>query len=264
MTFAKRLQIIAAAAMLAVVAVSPAVGLAQGIPKPVRIQAAEFAPNTEKGFCSRLLAAKAEERVFAHLEQMQVKLKARRGEVGSFVASRRSSRDAALSKSRGQLESRREAAFSRMDEVASAPAQKEAVTAFRAAVQAAIGARQAALDKALQEFRTGLDKARADRQAAVDAAVGDFAKAVKAAEEKAKADCALKDADSEVVRAAMRTSIETARQTMKDGVRGAEKLGEQVPALAQVRQAAFEKALNDYRQAINDAKTQFKSAVSSN
>jgi hypothetical protein len=250
------------AAAIVAAAVTPAMASAQVMNRQARLEAKKSPAVVAKGFCARVASAPPAERAGSLLADHQKKLKTRRDEVSSFVASRRTSRDGALVQSRGQLKGRRDAALAKMTDKATTPEQQVAVEAFKAAADAAAQARQAAIDAAIKTFRDGLDKARADRQTAVDAALKTFAEAVKATEDKAKVDCGVAGTDPEQVRTAMRTSIEAARTTLRQSIKQAEKVGEAAPALGEARRVAFDKALADYKTALEKAKTDFKAAVS--
>ncbi|MCX6781620.1 MAG: hypothetical protein NTW66_00640 [Candidatus Magasanikbacteria bacterium] len=206
-------------------------------------------------FCSRLASYNAaKETKIAELEN---KLSAKRTEQEGLFEKRHAERDNKLIEKRTDLDSRRVTGYEKLLGKATTDEQKAAVEKFQLSVEAAVVVRRAAIDVAITNYRTGLDKAITDRKAGMDAALATYKVTIKAVENKAVADCAA-GVESATVRTDLKSSIEAARDKFKTDRAAVVKVSDQVKALNAVRKAAFDKAIADFKMAVESAKNELK------
>jgi hypothetical protein len=86
-----------------------------------------------------------------------------------------------------------------------------------------------------------------------------LADAVKAAVEKAKTDCQ-NGVDPVSVRATLKDSIQAARTKFQTDKNSAPKVGGNIQTLIEARKQAFEKAMADFKAAMEKARTDLKKA----
>jgi hypothetical protein len=257
MTLNKRLALRATGVLLAVGLAVPMLAAAQQ-DRPVR-SAGEV--KAAVNFCTQLSKRPAAQRFAAQLQQKEQNLARRRTEFQGAVQGTRNGRDAKLDAMRNTQDKKRTEAATRLMGKARNDAQKAAVSAFDAAIAAALTTRREAVNAANAAFRKGLDEARISRKTAVDAAVKTFKEAVTAAEAKAKTDCAADGADAAKIREAMTASISAARRQMQTAVQAAEKVGSQVSDLTKTRNDALRAAQDAFKTAVEKARNDFKAAV---
>lgn len=90
--------------------------------------------------------------------------------------------------------------------------QKQALSEFQASVSKAVTVRREALKAAIVDFQKKVDEIVAARKQKVNAALSQFKNSVKAAEEKAKADCAA-GVEAKTVKNTYQEAVKTARKT---------------------------------------------------
>ena len=152
------------------------------------------------------------------------------------------------------------AKFASLEAKASTDVQKQAVKNFETAVQAAVTARRAAVDAANATFRQGLLDANSTRVATLKQAATDYRAAVQAALAAAKASCAA-GADSQTVRNTLKSALDAAKAKL-DAARDAAGKGDaNLDALKSTRKAAVDRANADFRTAIKAALDKLKSVL---
>ncbi len=211
------------------------------------------------GFCA-LLTREGANRPSQLLAGREQKLGEKRAERDQRMAQRRSQHETRLAELRAANDAKRADRVGSLLDKAQADAQKQAVAAFQAALDAAMNARRAAVDQAQQDFKSGIDAAIAARKSAADAAVKAFQDALAAAEAKAKADCAAAGVDSAAIREALRVAVESARAQLRTALLAAEKVGPQVSELTKTRNEAVRKAMETFKAAAETARTALKTA----
>lgn len=198
--------------------------------------------------------------VMSKMGDMGAKLDERRLERDARLASRETERQQKVTDLRAKADSRRAELLAKLEDKATTDAQRQALSAFQSAVNAAVTARRAAIDAANEAFRTGLHAAIADRKAKADAAVKAFKTAITAALNKAKADCAA-GVDAATVRANLRTATQAALEKLKSDRQAIDKLGDTVKGLVDARRAAHDKAMADFKAAMEKARADLKAAM---
>jgi len=227
------------------------------LPSVLMAQNAQSADNLAKAFCTRLSMISSE--LDQRFADRQAKILARQTERLNNLAERRSDRDAKLTEKRSQWDARRNQLYAKLEVKAKTDSQKQAITAFKAAVDAAVATRKAAVDAAISSFRQGLDQAIATRKAAVDAAVNAYKSAAQTTRGQALADCSAGIA-AKTIRDSYRASMKAARDKFQNDKQAIDKLGETASSLALIRQQAVEKALQDFKAALETARDNLKAA----
>lgn len=205
--------------------------------------------------CTRIL--QVSETVQARLAARRTELDARRDEVKARVAERRAEHQENANERRQNWDERWEKMILEMEAKAETSAQKAAITQFKIEMRSAFSARQTAIDAATAVFRSNLDKAVTDRKAAVQTTSDALKNAVKAAFDKAKADCTAGVAAPKV-RANLKASLETAHAKFRADVQAADKIGTNARALAETRRVAVEKANEVFKAAAFKARETLK------
>lgn len=241
-------------------------GNALAVPFMVLAQGGTATGGTASGenpanFCSRLLEVKS--KVNGGLADRTTKLaEARTARDGKLDAGQ-ADRDAKLADTRAKADANRQDHYAKLLEKADTDAKKQAVQTFRTAVEAAVAARRAAIDEAIKTFRQGVDGAITARKAAVDTAVNTFTASVNAATAKADTDCAGKVAPR-TARETFQASLRAAREKLRTGRQALEKRKDVVTPLRTERKAAVDKAIADFKAAVEAAKNTLKAALGGN
>ena len=137
--------------------------------------------------------------------------------------------------------------------------QEAAVNSFEAAVKAAVATRRAAMDKALEAFRAGVKNVIGTRKSQIDQLVTASASARNEAIKKAAEACT-NGANSETVRATLRTSLQGAQTKIKADRQSMERINTEIKALTETRRQAVEKAQTDFQAAMEKARVELKKA----
>ncbi|OGZ00449.1 MAG: hypothetical protein A2945_03855 [Candidatus Liptonbacteria bacterium RIFCSPLOWO2_01_FULL_52_25] len=139
-------------------------------------------------------------------------------------------------------------------------AQKQAVAAFHAAMDAALDAKRDAVDAAVTAHHDGIKSLLETRKAAVEAAFTARSDAYKAAVEKAKADCAA-GVDIKTVRDAFVTALKVAQEQFASARKANTDFNTKVKVLQATKKAALEKAHADFKAAVEAARAALKAAL---
>lgn len=206
--------------------------------------------------CERI--SRLSDDIQARLEDGRTKLLARRDERTERLTQHRADLDSRLVDRREKWEGHWDDLIGRLE--ASSATNTAAIAAFKTAMEAAWKTRNVSVDAARKAFRDGLDKLLADKKAAVENASLAFRASAAAAFAKAKTDCD-SGVSPEMVMTNLRTALKTAQEKFNADRKSIDKIGEKVKALVQVRQAAVAKAVDDFRAAVEKAKTDLKRAL---
>lgn len=207
-----------------------ALALVATIAVPAAAQA--HTPKKEMGFCT-VISTKSVQ-LETRLTDLQTKLSRAQDERIAKLNQLRADRDARLQAKRAQ-----------------------AVAPSEASIQAAIAARKVAVDTAMKTFRDGLDQLLAAHKASIINITTAYKTAVEDAVAKAKSDCAAGGAPA-TVRATFMATMKSAKDKMQTDRKALEKLGPQAEALAKTRNAEVQKAMEDFKTAMEKAHTDFK------
>jgi len=131
---------------------------------------------------------------------------------------------------------------------------------FEEAVVVAISARRAAIDEAINNFKQGLEQIKADRKEAIDDAKKAFNDAVVAAYQKAEDACDA-DEDPATILQNLKDDIRAAKDQYKEDIEEIDKLKDLAQQLIEERKAAFEVAIQEFKDAMAQAKADYIEAT---
>ena len=211
-----------------------------------------------KGFCSRIseLTLKVDQRI----NDREAKLEKKHQENLDKFAVNKSERNAKKEEGKDKRDANRQEHYSALEAKATTDAQKQALAVFESTVEAAITARQTTIDATIASFQADIKRAMDNRKVAVDAAVSEFKNAEDLAIDKAISDCA-SGIDQKTVRATFIASMKTARDKFQSNKQAIEKLRASFEPLRATRKAAIDKAIQDFKIAIEGAKNELKIAL---
>lgn len=192
------------------------------------------------------------------VSEREGELKSKRDEKISGWSQKTGERDAELLKFRADGDENMSAHFAKLEERAKTDEQKKAVADFEAAVKTAVATRRSAIDVAIKTFRTGVQSAIDSRKSQIDSVASTFKSAQAAAFEKAKKSCASSTANAQTIRTQLKSDLSAAKNSFQADRKSAEKVGSTIQALIDARKIAFEKAISDFKVAMEKAKTELK------
>lgn len=175
------------------------------------------------------------------------------------LAKKQANRDAKLETERAKADAKRSEQYTALDAKATTDEQKAAVATFKTTVAAAITARRSAIDAAMQAFRTGMDQLVTSHKTSLQSIVSTYKTAVDAAKAKAQASCTAGTLPA-TIRVTFLADMQAARDAMQTNRKSIEKIGAQAKALAATRNAAVKKAGDDFKIAVEKARTDLKAA----
>jgi hypothetical protein len=191
------------------------------------------------------------------LTEREMKIEEKQTERLEKLDEKRENRDTKLEQHREQWEEKWEEHFGILEEKASTSEQKQALVDFKEAVEEARASRQAAVDAAISQFRIDLDKLIADRKTAIEAAKTAYINAYNAAIQNAKQAC-IDGGDPSQIKETLRTALKAAKDKFNSDRQVIEKLD--LKSLVEARQRAFREALEYFKKAMEEARTELKTA----
>lgn len=219
------------------------------------------ATNKQGLFCQNV--DKWTSTIETRLADREAKVVAKVKERDTNVANRRAERDANLENKRDGWDTNRAERYANLEAKATTEEQKQAVMDFEDTIDTAVAVRRAAIDGAITTFRGEVNKLVAARRQAVSAAVNTFKSAVAAAGTKAKEDCSNSVAAA-TVRQNYRAALKAARDKFQADKQAIDKIGTQMQALAQTRNAAVKQAVDSFVSTLQAAIAQLKLVFNNN
>lgn len=168
--------------------------------------------------------------------------------------------EANLEVSRKNWDENRDKQFSRLEERAQTEKQKQTVSDFEVAVKDAVATRRTTVDTAKDTFQEELKKIIETRQGEIESLVASSKSKRQSALEIAKNACAENGANAETVRTALRNSLQATRTAIQTDKQNVTKIGTSVQSLIQSRRTKIEKAMSDFKAAMEQARIQLKKA----
>ncbi|MDP3795364.1 MAG: hypothetical protein Q8R13_05620 [bacterium] len=238
----------AAGLLLASELLVPAVSLAQS-PSP------SASPRAEVNFCTQ--TTQFSSRITGRFDTRLSVVDIRRTERQNRLVSRKSQRDQVIDVRRDNGDTQRTVRYESLAARATTDAEKQAVAAFKTAMEAAVSARRTAVDKARITFRQQLDQEIAKRNTSMDSARNSYKSAVDSALAKAKTDCAAGIAPV-TARQTTQTSMPAARDKFRSDIAAIERASYQ--SLTTTRNQAVQRAVDDFRTAAQKAADDLRAA----
>ena len=213
--------------------------------------------NTEiqRAFCLRI--ENWIEKVDQNLVRNQERIMNKQEERLQNMEEKRLQREQKLVDFREKWEQNRERQYEKLQEIAQTDAQKQAVLEFKQTTETALTARKIAVDAAISAFRSGLDQLINNRKTTVENAKNTYRNTYQVAVQKAKEDCAA-EVDANQVRTTFMATLRAGRDKYNSDRQGIEKIS--TKALVETRQAAFKKALDDFKTAMQTAREKLRTA----
>jgi hypothetical protein len=172
--------------------------------------------------------------------------KTKTGEVDKRLANFRTKQDENL-----------KAHIAKLTEKATTDEQKAAVAKFQSTMEVAISVRRTAVDSAIDTFRNSVNKLVNDRQSSLVLAASAFKSSVAAAFNSAESDCS-SGKDAKTIRQNLHASLKAAREKFVSDRQNVAKISDQVQALNQTKKQAIEKAIADFKAAMQNAVAELK------
>ncbi len=208
-----------------------------------------------RGICLKIdeLLSKVNER----MEQKEEKIEERIQNRIQQAEKNSEKRDENLTEFRTDADEWREESYAKLEARAKTDEQKAAVEEFKETIEAAVETRRAAIDAAIDAFRDGVDDAWAEHKSSIGGVANTYREAVQTAFEKAKSDCE-DGVDAKTVRANLHASLQAARSQLKEDRAGVAKLRDLMNDLVEAKRTAFEKAIADFKAAVEAAREELK------
>lgn len=240
-----------AGGLIAVSLMAPAFALAA---LPVRTSTTT---PTAVNFCTNLpnLTTQVNTRISANEKNLESRQQQRQTQ----VQERQTKREQQLGQIRTNGDQDRQAIYQQLMAKATTEEQKQAVTAFQNAIEAAVTTRRTAVDAALKTYWAALDSALAARRTAVATARQNFSASIQAALTTASTQCSSGVAPA-TVRKNFQASLEAAKTQFATNRKAIDKIGPQVKTIVQTRNAAVKKAMTDFKATAEQARTELKAA----
>lgn len=181
------------------------------------------------------------------------------GGVLQKLATAQNKRSELVTAQRANQDKFKKTTYARLDAVAKTETQKQAVAEFKNAIDRAENARRAALDKAAVSFRAGTQDVLDRRKRAGESAVTEFKNAIAGHTRAAENNCNSGNINPVPIRAALRSNVVSAqsqlinqRRTINQNAKSS------LDALIRTRKQATQKAADDFKAALEQARDDFK------
>lgn len=210
-----------------------------------------------KGFCALLstISSKIDQKLIDSTSKLETK----RTEISNKISSYQSERDAKLAEKHAKWKDNRAEHFTKLEARAETDEQKQAVTMFTEAVNAAIAVRQEALRTAIQDFRDGINEVIVSRKSSVRAIVDALRNSIKSAIKKAESDCG-SDVDQRTVMETLRAELKAARENFVSARKEIPKLATSKELLVTTRKEAIKEANEVFKAAVEQERANLKAA----
>jgi galactitol-specific phosphotransferase system IIB component len=176
---------------------------------------------------------------------------------------KRQERDVKLEQLRLQWNSKREEYYVKLEEKAADDYQKQAVTDFKKAVEAAINARRAAIDAAIDNYREAIDDAVNSKRSKAQSLIEGYRNQVSIALEQMQTACNSGDGSAVTIRTNLKNALQNAKNEFIADKKDIDKIKDEIQAAQQEFKIAKEKAIADFKTAMEKAKSDLKAAMES-
>ena len=211
----------------------------------------------DRGFCARI--DEIASRIDRQVTNRTTKLQTRQQEGINKLTERRNARNEREIENRVKREGNRSEHYTKLEARATTDAQREAVTAFRAAVETAITARKTAVNAATQSFRQSMDQLIAVRQTAINTAINAFQSSQTAAINQARADCAA-GIDARTAHKTFRANIRVAQEQFNNERQAIEARKDLIEPIRASKRQAIEDVTINFKVAMEKARTDLQTA----
>lgn len=222
------------------------------------VSAASASAKSKSNFCTNL--SNFDSKTEQQFSEKEAKLANSRVGRSKKLANKWSEKDLKLTESRNTTDEKRAEQFAKIGLKAKTTEQVTAVAAYKSALQTAITTRRSAVDAAIKVYRDGVDALVGTRTSTIDTAKNTLKLSADQILAKAKSDC---DAgvDPATVRTTVKTQLAALRTQFNGSVKGIDSLKTEIDKLAATRKVSIDKAVSDFKKAVNDAHVVLKTAL---
>lgn len=204
-----------------------------------------------------------QEKLILRFDTRANQLKERAEQKRGNLDARRMHRTDMLDKRRDMRTENLDEHFSKLNDRAQNDAQKQAVADFQSTVRTATAKRRAAVDAAMEKFRQGMDDLLAERKDQAANAATDMAQAMKTAVASAVTDCQSSEEPQAVV-TSLKEDLKNIQNQFAQDRQNLDKIGDEARALAQSRNEAVKKAVEEFVATVHQATADLKKAFGEN
>lgn len=215
-------------------------------------------PNAVANFCTNFssLSDKYKQNIDNQIAKLQEKINS---ETQKIEANRQTF-DNNLEKNRTKWEINRHDIYDKINGKAVTDAQKQALAAFKTAVEAAVTAREKAVDEARLAYRQSLDQLIFQRKSGILETFNNFKSAIESTIQQVKSNCSSGITSPAYIRQIYQQNMNAARTARITALQEIDKIGPKIKELAQTRNAAIQQALKTYQSALKTAIANLKAA----
>lgn len=150
--------------------------------------------------------------------------------------------------------------YNKLSAKATTDAQKQALAIFKAAVDAAITARENAIEAARTAYRQGVDQIIAQRKNEILQAFSSYKSNLASVLQQAANNCASDSVSSTNIRQIYQNNLETIKEARINAIQTIDKIGPKIKELTKTRNAAIQQAIKTYQSALQSAIAALKAA----
>ncbi len=210
-----------------------------------------------KSFCTKVI--EQDIKIQKGLQEKNDRTLQNQNENQKKLDQRRSENDTKLADKRKAWDKNSDSRFEKLLGKADTQAKKDAITAYQKAVAEAVTARRAAIDAANETYRKAVNTALTTRKNKINTLLEAYKKAISDAIAKAKADCQA-GKDSKTVRTAFLAATKAAHQKFSADKRAVEKIGSNLEDARDAHNEAIHKAQKNFSAAIEKAREALKNS----
>lgn len=214
--------------------------------------------DAAKNFCNTF--SSLSNKYKQNLDEQIAKLQERINNETQKIQTNRQTFDNELDNKRIKWGINRKDIYDKIDNKAVTDVQKQALAAFKTAVEAAVTARENAVDAARTAYRQGVERFISQRKSDVLQTFNNFKSAIESAIQQVKNNCTAGISSPAYIRQIYQQNMNAARTARTTALQGIDKLGPKIKELAQIRNAAVQQALQTYRSALKTAIANLKTA----
>jgi hypothetical protein len=214
--------------------------------------------DAAKNFCDNF--SSLSDKYKQNIDEQITKLQERINNEAQKIQTNRQTFDNELENKRTKWEINRKDLYDKLTNKAVTDAQKQALAAFKTAVEAAVTARENAVDAARTAYREGVKQLIVQRKSEILQTFNNFKSAIESAIQQVKSNCSAGISSPAYIRQIYQQNMNAARTARTTALQGIDKLGPKIKELAQIRNAAVQQALQTYRSALKTAIANLKTA----
>jgi len=214
--------------------------------------------DAAKNFCINFssLSDKYKQNIDNQIAKLQEKI----NNEAQKIQANRQTFDNGLENNRAKWEKNRQGIYDKLSNKAVTDAQKQALAAFKTAIEAAAAARENAVGAARIAYRQGVDQLVSQRKTEILQNFDNFKSNFQSISQQAISNCSSGITSPAYIRQIYQQNLKAARTTRVTALQEIDKIGPKIKELAQIRNAAVQQALKTYQSALKTAIANLKTA----